>query len=207
MRIIETKVYTFPELSETAKEAARDYARANWIYSDSNDWSTAIEDAVTIGAIVGIEINGRAWTNSHGFKGSEPIIYFDLNRRELAVDAHYQYKKGAAAAVREYAPQDNKLHQIADALQEIQKRHFYQLRATMTPAGRSGMDQRVDVYRYDEKELSTGADMDLSDILTDFPQWILKQLESDYEYQCTEEAVDDMLTAGGYEFDEDGNLI
>lgn len=43
--------------------------------------------------------------------------------------------EACAALIREYAPQDTELHRIADALQAIQRRNFYQLRADASHRG------------------------------------------------------------------------
>jgi hypothetical protein len=44
-------------------------------------------------------------------------------------DTFYSHEKDAPRRIREYAPQDTKLHRIADVLYAIQRRNFYQLTA------------------------------------------------------------------------------
>ncbi len=47
-------------------------------------------------------------------------------------EGFYAYRKNATAKIRAYAPQDTTLHDIADALQAVQRRNFYQLRAEVS---------------------------------------------------------------------------
>lgn len=205
MRTIEKTVYTFEELDDSAKERAREYVRVNWLFQDSADWEYILDDAVSVGAILGIDIDQRMWTNSSGFSGKEPKIYFDLYRRDCAILADYRYSPKAPKKIEEYAPLDAELLRIAEGLQIIQRRNFYQLRARMDSTGRD-ISQKVDVYRYDEKGVDQDTEQAVNNFLTDFIRWILKQLENEYEYQNSDAAVDERLTAGGYEFTENGEL-
>lgn len=205
MRIVETKVFQFDELDDTAKERAREFARVHWIFQDSADWEHILDDAVAIGAILGIDIDNRTWTNKSGYSGKEHKIYFELYCRDCAIVADYRYSPKAPKKIKEYAPLDAELLRIAEGLQSIQRRNSYQLRARMDSAGRD-ISQKVDVYRYAEQAVNQDTEKEVDEFLTDFTWWILKQLENDYEYQNTDAAVDERLTAGGYEFTENGEL-
>ncbi len=77
MRIETTtrELYEYDELSDEAKEKARDKWREGEWESGDTYWSECtIEEAVEQAKLMGIEIDTRSWTNSHGFKGSEPLI-------------------------------------------------------------------------------------------------------------------------------------
>ena len=122
MRTIEKEVYSFNELDGAAKEKAREWFRGNL---DESDFSAVVDDVVQIGVFLGIEIEKRTWTNSYGYTGKTPCIYWDLYRRECAVDARYAYAKNAQKEVHAYVPLDNELKRIAEGLQAVQKRNFY----------------------------------------------------------------------------------
>ena len=47
---------------------------------------------------------------------------------------------------------------------------------------------------------------ELEELLRDFMQWIYRQLEAEYEYQTSDEAIAENFTANETEFDADGNL-
>ena len=50
-------------------------------------------------------------------------------------EGQYSHARGAARAIRAHAPKDEELHRIADELQAVQKRNFYQLNTA--PSGRA----------------------------------------------------------------------
>lgn len=99
MQIIETKGYTFNELSEEAKEKAREWYRKVEDFSFYAE--TVIDDAKTIAKLMGININNvyysGFWSQGHGacFEGT------------------YTYKAGSVKALKDYAPLDTELHAIA----------------------------------------------------------------------------------------------
>ena len=45
---------------------------------------------------------------------------------------------------------------------------------------------------------------DLTDVFRSFAEWIRGRLEAEYEYLMSDELVDEMIRADGYEFDENG---
>lgn len=202
MRIIVTKVYQFAELDAAAKEKARNWYR-QYVFSDSCDWDYIYDDAAECAHILGIDIARRRGTN-------EPCIYFSGFSSQgdgACFEGSYAYKKGAAKAIRQYAPEDCELHRIADELQAVQKRNFWRLQASMTHRGHyshSGcMD--VDVEDSTERYRDLGdAEEEVRDLMRAFANWIYSQLRAEYEYQSSDEAVEEAITANEYEFTEDG---
>jgi hypothetical protein len=137
--------------------------------------------------------------------GKSPSVHFNLDRgRYLSFEGSYKYKKGALKAVEAYAPKDEKLHQIVKSLQDIQRVNFYQLRAACSH-GRERL--RVSAERYDDKELTEGADDHVQELLNDFAHWILNRLENEVDYLSSEECLIERAEANGYEFDENGREI
>jgi hypothetical protein len=65
------------------------------------------------------------------------------------VEGYRSHAKGAAARIRDYAPTDATLHGIADRLQALQRRNFYQLAAEARHRGRYSHEytMSVDVSR------------------------------------------------------------
>ena len=121
------------------------------------------------------------------------------------LEGRYSYAKGSAAKIRKHAPQDTRLHSIADQLAALQKRHFYRIEATCSHRGRyyhSGC-MSVDVYLKGD-DAPRDVEEDTRDILREFADWIYRHLESEYEYRMSDENVDESLRINEYEFDEDG---
>jgi len=201
MRTITTEIYKFDELSDAAKEKARDWYREA---SAGDDLDFVLEDAVTVAALMGIEISQRAWTNNYGFKGSTPEICYSAGHVQgdyAAFEGRYTYRKGAAKAVRGYASRDAKLHRIAQALQDVQARNFYQLTASCS-TGRNWQDVSVD--RADYRDMTDDAEEAVTEALRDFAHWIYKQVLAEVDYQSSDEYIDENIEANGYEFTENG---
>lgn len=206
MRTIETTVYQFDELTEGAKEKAREWWRG-LAFSDSCDWEHVYEDADQCAAILGIEIDRRNYRTIGGKSGSEPAIYFSgfwSQGDGASFDGRYRYVKGAVKAIREHAPEDKDLHAIADQLQAIQKRHFYRLYSRISADSRGHWLTVETEDRENQYKDLRGDDDSIKELMRDFANWIYKQLAREYEYQTADEQVDDCIIANEYEFTEDG---
>jgi hypothetical protein len=206
-RIIETTVYQFSELSEAAKEKAR----AWYLLGDQFDFSAdyTIQEADTVARIFGLEIDTRQVHLMNVKLRGEPCVYYSgfcSQGDGACFEGRYMYTKGAAKKIREYAPVDAELHRIVDALQQLQKENFYQLRAKCTHAGRyyHARMMSVDVYRLDEKRIDENTEEALTELLRDFADWIYSQLNKEYDYVQSDDYVDENITANEYEFTEEG---
>ena len=115
---------------------------------------------------------------------------------------------GTAAAIRAYAPTDTELHRIADTLQAVQRRNFYQLRATLTHRGRyyheHCMAIAVDRDSPVGQDMTADAEDAVSEALRDLARWLYRQLEREYEHLTSDEVVDEAIAANGYTFTEAG---
>lgn len=205
--IKEITVYKFEELSESAKERARDWYRRG-ICDDSWWYECVYEDAATIADLMGIDLRQRAAKTIGGATVHKPAIYFSGFASQgdgACFEGEYRYRTGALKAVKDYAPE---LHRIAADLQAIQKRHFYKLRAKSKQRGRyshSG-SMAVDVWHVDGVDVSRDAEDSITQALRDFADWIYRQLEKEYDFQNSDEAIDESIIANGYEFLESGKL-
>ena len=123
-------------------------------------------------------------------------------------EAHYRYRKGAPKALRDYAPHDEALHRIADALQVVQRRNFFQLRAEATHGGRYYheycMSISVDRDSPTWQPMTDGAEEAVTEALRDLARWLYRQLEREYEHLTSDEAIDESIAANDYTFTEAG---
>lgn len=194
MRTIEKTVYQFDELTDGTKEKARDWFRES-VFSESYDWEWVYEDAKECGRLMGIEVDKIYFS---GFSSQGDGACFE---------GSYKYRKGAAKAIRQHGPQDTGLHHIADQLQAVQKRHFYRLTASCNHRGHyyhSGcMSVNVDYSGDDYRDIGD-AEIEITDLLRAFADWIYSQLEAEYDYQISDESVDENIRANQYEFTETG---
>lgn len=214
MRTIETTVYTFDELSDSAKEKARKWFRTDLeFYTDH-----VIEDAADIAAMFGLDVRQKCKQRADKTYHWVPSIYWSgfWNQGDGAsFDGGYVYKAGALKAVKAHAPEDGALHQIVKRLQKVQQRYFYGLSARVKQGGRYYHEMSMDIDvsfngprgMLNDNYGSADDKEEVIDCLRDFARWIYRQLEAEYEYQNSDEAVDESIIANGYEFDEDGNRV
>ena len=189
--------FTYDELSDDAKEAARDWWREGdleyrWYEPTEEDFKTILEKL-------------GFWNVETRFTG------FWSQGDGASFTARYSYSKGAARALKEYAPQDAELHRIADELQALQKRNFYQLWADVSqwPSRYCHeMTMRADITRNDTqyREPTADAEDTFIELCRELARWYYSALESEYNYLMNDESVAETITANGYEFTADGSI-
>jgi hypothetical protein len=100
------------------------------------------------------------------------------------------------------------LHRIADALQAIQRRNFYQLRAEVSQRGRGcheySMSITVERDSPTNQEMTIDAEDAVTEALRDLARWLYRQLEREYDYQTSDEVTDEAIVANEYTFTDDG---
>ena len=207
MHTIEKTVFKFSELSDQAKERAREW----WRQDQDFDLECTIDDAADVADLFGLDIRKKTVRLMNGKTRQEPAVFwsgFWSQGDGASFEGSYTYSKGALDAVKSYAPQDTKLHAIVQRLQKVQARNFYRLEADITQSGpyNHEMTMLFDVSRKDYQTVSVADGEELSDCLRDFARWIYRELEAEYEYLSSDDVVDEILDVNGYEFDEDGEI-
>lgn len=193
-------VYSFDELDERAKECARDKWRQHAL--DYEWWEHIYEDAIEIGALLGITIDK---INFSGFASQGYGASFT---------GTYKCKDDAILKVKAYASEDTELHRIAEALTVLQATVKLQYGQTLE----CQVDRSSSMYFHemtmwidcnlDDDVCDLGQSEDtLLELLRDFARWIYKQLEAENDYQLSDEFIDDSIRANALRFDEDGNTI
>lgn len=123
-------------------------------------------------------------------------------------ETFYSYRKNAPRRIREHAPQDAELHRLADTLQAIQRRNFYQLHAEANHRGHYCheycMSISVERDSATRQDMTADAEETVIEALRDLARWLYRQLEREYEYLTSDEAVDEAILANEYTFTEAG---
>ncbi len=191
--VTKTNVFSFTELSDEAKETA---IVANRLMDvDDTFWSeNVIEDAKTIGALAGIEIE-NVWF-SHSYSQGDGACF----------EGSYSYTIGALKAVKDHAPMDEKLHDIIQTLQDIQRRAFYRLEATCKQIGHYLHSGCMSVDLTWNKDYSLDIEQDLRDALRLYADWIFSSIVKDYEYFTSDEYIRERLEERDDKFLESGQL-
>ncbi len=207
--IIETLVYQLHELSDDAKEQARAWYRE--IGVDPDWYESVYDDFERVCAILGVELATRTVRLFGGGRQQKPCIWFSGFWSQCdgaSFNGLYDHARGAAEKIRAYAPLDAELHQIANALQAVQRRNFDQLRATIAQRGRysdaSNMAISVERDSPTGQDMTADAEDSVIEALRDLARWLYRQLEREYSYLTSDECVDEAITANGYTFTEAG---
>ena len=190
MRIKEIKVYKFNELSDKAKQYAIEKYREHDDFSHNAAY--VIEDATAYGKLMGVDI--------------EKIYYsgFCSQGDGACFTGSYHYREDCMKLVKDYAPTDERLHDIALAFSlcagvsaKIERRGSYCHSNSMSI---SVYSEHSDGY-VKEKE-----DKILVAALKAYADWIYQSLEKEYEYQNSDERNIEGIESNDYEFLENGRM-
>lgn len=209
-KVIETTVFQLDELSDDAKEKARAWYREGGF---DYDWYDAVyEDFERIAEILGLRLKTRTVRLYGGGSRQEPCIWFRGFWGQgdgACFETYYSYAKEAPRRIRDYAPQDTELHRIADAIQAVQRRNFYQLHADASHRGHYYheycMTISVERDSPNYQDMTADAEDVVAEALRDFARWLYRQLEREYDHLTSDEAVDEAITANDYTFIEAGH--
>lgn len=195
MRVEETKLYKYSELSEDSQEKAREWFREGGF--DYEWWDFCFDDAKEIGKILGIDISNIYFS---GFSSQSDGACFE---------GSYRYNKGSVKAIKAYAPQDKELYSIALELSKLQRKHFYGLSAHVKHSGHYNHELCTDIHVYDRDEDYASAQDDeaLSEILRDLMRWIYKRLETEWDYMNNDEQIAETIQTNEYEFTDGGRIF
>ena len=212
MRVIEKTLYKYEELSDEAKGKARDWYRSR---QDCHDLDCVIEDAATIADILGIDLRTRPVKLMNGSTRYDPCIWYSVSDSQgdgASFEGTYRYKKGAVKAIKDYC-NDVELIRIAEGLQDVQRRYFYRLTASMGQGTGSNfyshsgtMSVSVD-YAEDSSRSILEAEEEVTQLMRGFADWIYGRLREEVDYQSSDEYVEEAIICNEYEFDEEGRIV
>ncbi len=208
-RTVETVVYTIEELSGTAKERARAWYRETCL---EHEWYDCVfEDFETICRILGVTLRTGPVKLMGGGTRERPHLFFRGFRSQgdgASFEGAFGYARGAPRAIRAHAPKDAGLHRIADALQAVQKRNFWQLGGSIRTRGNDcheyGMAIEVERDSPTRQPMTEGAEDAVIEALRDLARWLYRQLEREYDHLTSDAAVDDTVAINGWTFTAEG---
>lgn len=201
-------VFKFDELDDKAKERARDWYRQHAL--DDEWWDYVYEDAKTRLALAGFDID-RIYFRGFSYQGDGACF-----------EGSWSAKGVKAAELKEYAPADEELHRIVDALAEIARQHpdatfsvkhsghYYHEHCTRFSDVEYGEDDPIETLPYGGPEYQEraaylgGRTEELIELARDAMRWIYARLEAEYEFLNSDEQVDESIRANEYEFTEEG---
>lgn len=159
-------------------------------------------------ALLGVTLATAPVPLMGGCRRPRPRIFFSgfcSQGDGASFEGSYAYRRQAAALIRRHAPADAALHRIADTLQAVQRRHFYDLRAEVRHQGRyvHELTMAITVARATGEVRAEDAAV-VVEALRDLARWLYRQLEREHEYQTSDAVVDEAIEANGWTFTEDG---
>ncbi len=198
MRIIETKIYQFEELSPKSKDVAINAARECVEFSDYA--GCTIEDTKTIAALMGWDISEVHYSGFYS-QGDGACFVGGM-----------QYKNNCLEAVQTYAPTDTVLHNIAKRWQKLQQSNEFALSADVMHSGRYFHEYCTEFECFDSRTEdgyveSTETEDDIKEVAREFMHWIYKQLQNEFEFQTSDSTIAEMLINNECEFTADGKSI
>lgn len=225
----EITTYKFSELSDKAKEKARDWYRDGAL--DHDWWDAVYDDALSVAVRLGIEITSKAKPPGE----RAPAIYFsgfcqqgsgacfegywrhkekphrtspDAIFRKKVLNTNERYTS-FEEAIKDYAPNDEELNKIAKELDT-----YTNYACGIRQDGNYSHEHTMQFTHYVTNEHGDDDDTDENDTtsqveetLRDFARWIYSRLEQEHDYLLSDEVVDESIAANEYEFDEDGDRV
>lgn len=218
MRTVEVRLYQFDELSDKAKDKARE-----WMREGESEmfglFGEIYEPAETAAKLLGITFNRNDVTLNGGGTRSEPDIRwsgFSSQGDGASFTGSYEYRKGSVRDVsKEFGDDESgrELKRIARELADVQRKHGYKITADITQndahyshkytmgAELGGMEWlQYSDYQQQADELTTT----VLDLLRDFVQWVYDNLQAEYEYRLSDEQLEESIRANEYDFRDDG---
>lgn len=187
MKTVSVDLYTFDELTDKAKERARDWYKTD--YPDSGWWECAYDNAREAFAFFGVETSDMSFS---GFWSQGDGASFTGDFRTSLISP-------AADLAAEF-PTDETLRVLHARLTAIN--HPEDTRVTITRSGNYVHSHTM--YMNDADEYSRDDERELLSILRSLANWLYGLLESEYDYLVSDECVDESILSNGYHFTIDG---
>ena len=207
MREITVKLYQYDELSEEAKERAREWFLQD--YPDYGWWEFIYDEADTLATNLGLIIKPHTSRNMRGESLVKPGFCFDLDRQQLIYQGYYDYDKTWKDKCQcEYGKdvfkQDHDLSKFLRAWEEkvlsLQKSAFYGITIDVDCRSYINTDVR-NVYGREVTDIQVRQAEELIELFNDY---VLDMLQKEYDYITSDAYVEETIDV--YEFTEDGTI-
>ena len=213
MRTETIKILQLDELSDEAKEKARDW----WREAENADFGTDqffLEPYTSAAKIFGIDLETRPVKLMGGKTRHDPVIWWSLHvpGSGASFAGTWTFAKDAVNTIsKEF--RDEKLNDIAVRLMAFESglrlRNLGNGNAKIFTHGNEVHEYAMSVEVYDGEgdELDADDSETFLEIMRDFARWIHSGIEAEYDSRMEDEYIDDAIRANEYEFDEDGDRI
>lgn len=205
----------YSELTDSAKAKARDWYREST--GQDEWWENTYEDARVCSSCLGIEIDMRIKHNV-GADISFSSFYTQGSGCSFNGTFWFGIAEHAVTKTKAYASQDEELHHLATLAEALYARwtsiavaervvgNNYLKTSSIPIVGktRGYWSNQVNVDNLEEQEMVL--EDDCNTLVSGFASWIYKRLQQEYEYQTSDTACEEGITANDYDFNEDGTI-
>lgn len=210
-RQVSRTAYELDELDETARERAREQYKALGVYDRWYD--DVFEHFTRVCAGLGVEIATRRTQTIGGDEAYElQVFYQNLGGQNEGArfEGHYSDAPDAVETIRTHEPEERALHEIAEALDDVQRRNARQLRASVRCPGIQDDEHAmvIAVEHADQyAEMTDDAEATVESAMRKLTRWLRKQLNEEYEDITSDEALDEGIRSLEWLFDERGEPL
>lgn len=187
----------FEELTDDQKSKVIDNNRDINVDFDWHEF--CIDDCREIGNILGFEMKNIYFSGFHS-QGDGACF-----------TGGFSHNKGFLDKIKKDYSSEPTLIQIASDLHNLYRKSFYSVNGQITHRGHYSHERSMslDISNYYNDIKGHVDENEWLDVIADFANWIYKKLESEYEFQTSDEQVMESLVSNEIEFevDEDGELV
>ncbi len=222
MRVKELKLYTFDELSEKAKEKAKDWYRGNDNGLDYEWWDASYESFQDAARYLGITIDTKTvrsvgsytkegkWDGNKQNSREEDCIYFSgFSSQGDGACFYGRWDASKMKPLKELKADfgtAEELYRIHGKLWAF-KKQYPDAYCTSTKSSCHYSHERstnLEAVLGEEIDYNEATHKPLEECLVDFMKWMYRQLEAEYDYLTSDEAITETIRSNEYEFTEDG---
>lgn len=211
MRTIEKIVYTYDELSDTAKQKAR----AWYADTEHQDWEPEFEGVCEALRLLGFTVDHHGVETIGGTTRQEPTIHYSIGGSSDGVSFEGSWKACDVdgGTLLENWPQDVTLKVITAEMMGVYIRWPDASCRVDTSAANSSV--RInEVQRWDGDDSHMSGDpvtdeltRELKRVVELLGMWMLVMFREDLDWRMSDEQVKEGIAANEYEFDEDGDVV
>lgn len=204
-KTVEIELFQYAELSEKAKEKARNW----WLECrDSSDYEATLDSSAEVLEWLGIDFaQQKVELYGGGIRYDRRIYWsgFSCQGDGASFEGTYHYAKGALAKIEKEIGEENdrEIMRIARELQALQAKNFYGISAKITAGGHYSHSGNIQIEALNRH----GTDIECPELLRlmrDAADWLYAKLEAEEDYQTSEETIAEVMEGNEYTFRADG---
>lgn len=222
MRVKQTTVYHYKELSDKAKEKAREWYREGHL--DYDWWDCLYGDFANRAQELGVDLRQKPVKLMNGKTRYEPEIYFSGFHHQgsgSSFSGTWRAWDMNPDKLKRECPTDNELHRISNILVDCANEDG-EATATVYLKGDNSIGVKVCngstlTEQFDELDLDLpeyeqmsqafkDREAAITEALRDFNRWMYQCLEKEYEWLSSDEQLEESIVSNEYEFTEDGQV-